>query len=238
MAHLGHSIPLCLHTYEGCCHENQGCTPSFHSKPSCLWSTNHFHIMSQSPKHAPPVFSLFSPEAAHLTPSPFSWTDNLIPTCTKKAKFLQLSAHANSLQLLPFPSCLQPQRKHCPSFSWKTLIPGGKKNNCVLLNLLRSYYLCNQVQVAWLSWTLVSYLENENIAYIIKPLCEYKESMLKIPRLMPDRYFVLSKCLLSISLFLSAPLLISSFNLQAVRWKIKTKLGFCTETWNLMFISN
>lgn len=90
---------------------------STQSHPAC-WSlslsANHFHIKSQSPVCILLVFSLCSPETANRTPAPFGLSDNLICHLHQES---QVSAPANSLSFLPFPSSLQPQRKYCPSYS-------------------------------------------------------------------------------------------------------------------------
>jgi len=110
---------------------------STQSHPAC-WSlslsTNRFHIKSQSPVCILLVFSLCSPETANRTPAPFSLSDNLICHLHQESQVPTVSTPANSLWFLPFPSSLQPQRKYCPSYSWKTLTP--EKKNCVLFSLL------------------------------------------------------------------------------------------------------
>lgn len=86
-------------------------THSTQSYPAC-WplsrSTNHFHIKFQSPVCIPhPVFSLWSPEAANLTPTPSAYQITLHATCTKKARFLycqHLQIPSGSYHLLPFSS--------------------------------------------------------------------------------------------------------------------------------------
>lgn len=215
---------------------------STQNHPAC-WplslSTNHFHIKSQSPMCIPPVFSLCSPKAANLTPFAFSLSDNLMHHLHQESQVPTVSTPANSLWFLPFPSSLQPQRKHYPSYSWKTLTPEKKKK--IVFFWFALPLIIHVTKCKWrdLSGTQVSYPENENIAYLIKLLWKFKDSLLKIPHSMPDRYFVLSKCFLSISPFLSALLLIPSFELRSIKMENKNQLAFAmrhTETGNLINI--
>lgn len=216
---------------------------STQNHPAC-WplslSTNHFHIKSQSPMCIPPVFSLCSPEAANLTPSAFSLSDNrLMHHLHQESQVPTVSAPANSLWFLPFPSSLQPQRKHYPSYSWKTLTP--EKKIVFFLVCFATYYPCDQMQVTWPLWD-TSFLPGKwEYCLPHKIAVKIQDSMLKMPHSMPDTYFVLSKCFLSISPFLFALLLIPSFELRSIKMENKNQLAFAmrhTETGNLMFISD
>lgn len=174
----------------------------------------------------------------HLSPSAYQITV-LCTTCTKKAKFLQcqhLQIPYGSYHFLPLSS---PRESTYPSYSWKTLTP--EKKIVFFLVCFATYYPCDQMQVTWPLWD-TSFLPGKwEYCLPHKIAVKIQDSMLKMPHSMPDTYFVLSKCFLSISPFLFALLLIPSFELRSIKMENKNQLAFAmrhTETGNLMFISD